>query len=110
MFEHILTLEDLEKIVSLVDPRGVFALHTVVKEEIPAEPNWFYLLPVHCSFFTNRSMEILFNKWAFYASLYDPESRMWFWFKENRMEEMERFATKHSKSLFIKKGFADYWK
>lgn len=76
VFEHILDLEDLDNIVDLIHEKGVMALHTLISDEIPKDPNWFYLYPVHVSFFSNKSMEILFEKWGFKSSLYHPESQL----------------------------------
>ena len=82
------------------------ALHTLITEEIPRDSNWFYLYPVHVSFFTNKSMKILFNKWGFKSSLYHPESQLWFFFKETK-EFDQGFLNEHN--LFYKDGFMDYW-
>lgn len=107
VFEHILDITDLDNIVDLIHDKGVMALHTLISEDIPKDPKWFYLYPVHVSFFTNKSMELLFEKWGFQSSLYHPESQLWFFFKENKEFEQE-FLNKNS--LFYKKGFMDYWK
>ncbi|KOS60726.1 methyltransferase domain-containing protein [Lysinibacillus agricola] len=106
VFEHIVDLRDLDNIVSLINENGVMAVHTLITEKIPRDPNWFYLYPVHVSFFTNKSMEILFNKWGFKSSLYHLESQLWFFFKENK-EFDQRFLSENN--LFYKDGFMDYW-
>ncbi|WP_310501057.1 class I SAM-dependent methyltransferase [Paenibacillus qinlingensis] len=107
VFEHILDFEDFKKIIELLGDRGVLALHTLVAEEIPQDSEWFYLVPVHVSFFTNRSMDILFKKWGFVSSLYHLESRMWFFFKHElniKTEVLNKY------NLHYKVGFMDYWK
>jgi hypothetical protein len=83
VFEHVREREILESINNLVADDGVLILHTFVAEEIPGDPKWFYLLPVHCSFFTNKSMQTLFEIWGYKVSIYHVPSRMWFWFKKN---------------------------
>jgi len=82
-FEHVRSISALDEVVELVAQDGVLALHALVREAIPPDPTWFYLLPVHSTFFTNRSMEILFARWRFKASIYHLESRMWFWFRHD---------------------------
>ena len=113
VFEHLRTRSEIDEIVGLLCPRGVLALHVLVCEEIPADPNWFYLLAAHCSFFTNRSMQILFDEWGFSSTLYHVESRLWFWFREEPdalkqfLKSPERFVRGE---VVYKRGFAGYWK
>jgi hypothetical protein len=113
VFEHILSLPSLQEITSLVADDGVFALHTLAREEIPKDPGWFYLLPVHCAFYTNRSMEILFANLGFNASVYHVDSRMWFWFRKNgdRVRQILHTQKNRMKGEYhFKFGFVDYWK
>jgi hypothetical protein len=114
VFEHVRDRPSLDEIAGLVAENGVFALHVLVCEDIPKDPGWFYLLPVHCTFFTNKSMKILFEQWNFRISLYHMPSRMWFWFREesDAVEQfMEKKAGRVSPNDFhYKKGFMDYWK
>ena len=114
VFEHIRNLETLNKIEHLVSQNGCLAIHTLVREEIPQDPNWFYLLPVHCSLFSNKSMQILFEKWKYEFSLYHVPSRMWFWYRK-KPENLEKIITNlnkdhKEKEYFYKSGFMDYWK
>lgn len=113
VFEHVRDREPLDEMAALVAQRGVFAIHTLVREEIPADPNWFYLLPMHCAFFTNRSMQLLFEQWGFHSSLYHVDSRLWFWFREMN-DRLKQFLERPSGILtgetYFKQGFADYWK
>ncbi len=103
-FEHARHRDDLDEVNKLVRDEGVLALHTLVCEEIPKDPNWFYLVPVHSIVYTNQAMQILFDQWGYKCSIYNPESRMWFWFKQdiNRLDLPNRFI--------YQKGFVDYWK
>ena len=102
----------LSEIVDLVADAGVMAVHTLVRESIPPDPSWFYLLPVHCSFFTNKSMQILFDKWGFESSIYHIESRMWFWFRQDsdRIGSMLEKEGWKLGEVYFKKAFMDYWK
>lgn len=118
VFEHLLSVEFLDEINRLVSTNGVLATHTMVREVIPRNPEWFYLLPVHCTFHTNKSMEILFNRWGYKASVYSPLSRLWFFFKcdVDRIEQKIANLNKQKKhqtaetAYYFKKGFMDYWK
>ncbi|WCN36740.1 class I SAM-dependent methyltransferase [Aneurinibacillus uraniidurans] len=113
VFEHVLDIKDLDYIASLVDEDGVLAVHTWVGEEVPRDPEWFYLLPVHCSFYTNESMQILFERWGFKTSIYHPDSRLWFWFKKENIhveEVIQNFKSEKGAKFHFKKGFMDYWK
>ena len=111
VFEHILSIDSIADIFNLIDnDNGVLALHTLVREDIPPDPGWFYLLPVHCAFFTNKSMQILFECFDFMASLYHVEARMWFWFKRKPSPKSIKTLTSIPGSWVYKKGFVDYWK
>lgn len=116
VFEHLLNTVDLELINGLVSENGVLALHTFVAEKIQRDPLWFYLLPTHCTFFTNKSMQILFERWEYQASIYHVESRLWFWFKNN-IDELEdvirsvnNMAGREGLYYHFKRGFVDFWK
>jgi hypothetical protein len=71
MFEHVLRRQDMDRVNSVVDAEGALIIHTVVCENVPNDPNWFYLRPpVHTAFHTNKSMEILMGQWGYRMSLY----------------------------------------
>lgn len=110
-FEHILNREDIDNVVNCISKNGVLILHTVICETIPQNSSWFYLTPVHCAFFTNKSMDILMKDWGFVYSIYSPISKCWVFFKEKPDFDIqkinEEFQTKY---LFEKDGFMDYWK
>ena len=113
VFEHVREREILESINSLVDDNGVLAIHTLVTEKIHRDSTWFYLLPVHCSFFTNKSMQILFETWEYKVSIYHVPSRMWFWFRKNsnfikRLFDQNRINK--DMGFYFKEGFMDYWR
>lgn len=109
VFEHVRKREDLDRIASLVAEDGVLALHTFVCEAIPKDPDWFYLLPVHCTMFTNNSMQRLFDQWGFMASLYHVPSQMWFWFRKN-IDAVKSFMESTPTGFHAREAFVDYWK
>lgn len=114
LFEHVRNMEVLDEINNFVDYDGAFAIHTLVREEIPNDPDWFYLLPVHCSFHTNKSMKILMKNWKYTCSTYCPESKMWVFFKNNSEQVLLDVQSINSlmgyNYLHFKKDFMDYWK
>lgn len=115
VFEHVRDLGTLDHISSLVAPLGVLAIHTLVCETVPADPNWFYLLPVHVAFFSNKSMQILFERWKFSSSLYHVPGRIWFFFK-NETVDAESLAAQGNnffgQNIFYGRNgaFANFWK
>jgi hypothetical protein len=114
VFEHLRFKKEFDHVNSLVAKEGVLGLHTLVSEAVPQDPNWFYLAPVHSSFHTNRSMQILFEQWGYTSSVYSVEAQLWLWFKTDRrrVEEIVRGANLRSEGPFyvFKPGFVDYWK
>lgn len=113
MFEHVLNRDLLEEVNSLVADNGVLMIHTVICENVPKDPNWFYLLPVHTAFHTNRSMSILMQQWGYKSSIYSPQAKCWFLFK--KLEQGEAIVKQINQELqtkwfYYKEGFVDYWK
>lgn len=114
VYEHVRSIKPLEEMQELVGKNGCLAIHTLVREDIPADSQWFYLLPVHCSLFTNKSMKVLFDRWGFEYSIYHIPSRLWFWFKK-KPKNVEKIISDLNKKtgdldFFGKKGFMDFWK
>lgn len=115
MFEHITNRDDLEKLNSVVSEEGCLILHTVICENIPNDPDWFYLeAPVHCAFHTNKSMTELMRQWNYMDSIYCPTSKCWVLFKKDSKYRFETINTINKELqrsyLYYKKGFVDYWK
>lgn len=116
MFEHVLERNALENVNNIVSKNGVLILHTVVCENVPKDPNWFYLVPpVHTAFHTNKSMGILMNQWGYSSSIYCPPSKCWILLKEKSTSEAEKLCDKINNELqsnwfYFKLGFVDYWK
>ncbi|QFS43155.1 class I SAM-dependent methyltransferase [Nostoc sphaeroides] len=111
VFEHIRERHTLDVINSLIAKDGVLALHVMVKEDIPLDPDWFYLQPPHVSFFTNQSMQILFKQWNYKASIYHVPSRLWFWFRQMDNIQMSVIKTllTETEGFYFKEGFMNYW-
>lgn len=115
MFEHVLRREDLDQINSIVDSEGCLIIHTVICENIPKDPNWFYFLPpVHTAFHTNKSMEILMKQWNYRSSIYSPKSKCWVLLRDN-IDVIEKKIKDLNEELqstwfYCKNGFVDYWK
>ena len=114
VFEHVRDRSTLNEIESFVSSSGCFAIHTLVPESIPQDPEWMYLLPVHCSFHTNKSMQILMEQWGYECSVYNEHAKMWILFHQPSREIGPRVA-RLNKSLgwdylHFKEGFMDYWK
>jgi hypothetical protein len=113
VFEHVRGRATLDEIESYVSPEGQLAVHTLVRGEIPADPNWMYLLPVHCAFHTNRSMQMLMEQWNYTSSVYNENAKLWVMFKRPAAEIAEKVRMLNSalgfEYLHFKKGFMDYW-
>lgn len=111
VFEHLLGKNDIDDIVKLLSDKGTLAIHTLICEEVPCDPDWFYLLPVHCSFYSNRAMSILFKHYGFKGCAYSLEARMWFFFLDlDVMESLESKKEALAGEWFFSKAFIDYWK
>jgi hypothetical protein len=114
VFEHLMRRDQFDAIESLVSQSGVLGIHTLVCEDVPQDPSWFYLAPVHCAFHTNRSMERLFRQWGYSCSVYNVAAQLWLWFKQpaDRVEALVQQANRRAacSSYVFKTGFVDYWK
>jgi hypothetical protein len=113
VFEHVRDRATLDEIESYVEEAGCLGLHTLVRGDIPADPKWMYLLPVHCSFHTNKSMGILMKQWGYTCSVYNEHAKMWVWFKKEP-SEVEEAAMALNRLLgweyvHFKVGFVDFW-
>ncbi|NUY82298.1 methyltransferase domain-containing protein [Flavobacterium sp. MAH-1] len=115
LFEHLTTRDMFDSINDLVADDGCMIIHTVICENIPANPDWFYLEPpVHCAFHTNASMEMLIQQWGYVSSVYVPKAKCWVLFKKenvNLVETVMKINKEFQAEYAIyKKGFVDYWK
>lgn len=114
LFEHLFTRASFDQINDLVSRSGCLMIHTVICENIPKDPDWFYLeVPVHCSFHTNKSMSVLMEDWGYKSSVYCPNAKSWILFKDDsnvkeKVTEINNLL--QTNYLVYKKGFVDYWK
>lgn len=113
VFEHVRDRDTLDEIESYVSPDGCLGVHTLVRGEIPSDPEWMYLLPVHCAFHTNRSMQILMDFWGYKCSVYNEHSKMWIMFRKDpdrvRKQADALNILMGWEYLHFKNGFMDYW-
>lgn len=113
VFEHVRSRDTLDEIESCVSQEGCFAIHTLVRGEIPKDPEWMYLLPVHCAFHTNRSMQHLMLEWGYSCSVYNEQAKLWMLFRaDSRDIEAKVADINHNlgwKWLHFKVGFMDFW-
>lgn len=114
LFEHVRSRDTLDQIEACVArDDGVLAVHTLVRGEIPCDSNWMYLLPVHCAFHTNRSMQILMGQWGYRCSVYNENAKLWAMFHGEEDSVRARVASLNAamthKYLHLKEGFMDYW-
>jgi hypothetical protein len=112
VFEHLTERSHFDNIKNLINSKGAMFIHTLICENVPKNPNWFYLLPVHTTFFTNKSMDILMRQWDFSYSLYCPKAKTWVLLheepKKSKIEAINQSI--QSEFLILKEGFVDYWK
>jgi 2-polyprenyl-3-methyl-5-hydroxy-6-metoxy-1,4-benzoquinol methylase len=110
LFEHLRNRTEIDAIIKLTAEDGIFVLHTLVRGEIPKDPSWFYLLPVHTIFYTNQAMRILFHESGFQSSLYAVDSRLWLWFRSSRSKLLKRYPGLASEQNWkFSDGFMAYW-
>ncbi len=113
VFEHVRSRDTLNEIHALVARDGCLAVHTLVCGDIPRDPEWMYLLPVHTAFHTNRSMDLLMRQWGYTCSVYNEHSKLWILFRgpaadiERRVAELNTFLG--WEYLHFATGFMAYW-
>jgi len=116
VMEHLRTRAQIDALFALVADNGVMGIHTLVAEYVPQNADWFYLLSVHCSFFSNRSMQVLFDQHGYRCSIYNVASRLWFWFKQPAEEVAPIIAVANARAVdpmyqyIFADHFVDYWK
>jgi hypothetical protein len=115
MFEHIRSRSDLDEVNCAVASDGALIIHSVICENIPADPDWFYYRPpVHCAFHTNKSMGILMEQWGYSCSAYSPQAKCWVLFKKKPADFEKRlsFINNQIKDRFFyfEDGFVSFWK
>ena len=81
VFEHVRSRETLDEIEMCVAPKGCFGIHTMIFDTGPTEP-FPYALPVHCAFFTWRSIKLLMHAWGYYRIVCHKDSPTWLLFQD----------------------------
>ncbi|MEW8505076.1 MAG: class I SAM-dependent methyltransferase [Candidatus Thiodiazotropha sp.] len=108
--EHLRDRLSMDAIAGLSAGSGCLALHTLVRGEIPRNPSWFYLLPVHTIFYTNEGMARLFEQWGFISSIYAVNARLWICFRKPMNELLRQWPElAESPGLKATEGFLAYW-
>lgn len=111
VLEHLIGWSEVDKFFSLAKENGVICLHTLICEEVPCDPDWFYLLPVHCTLWTNTAMSKVYNRYGYKGCAYHPEAQMWFFFKdEKQYEKLKEVHEAIPGSWVFSRSFVDYWK
>jgi hypothetical protein len=115
MLEHITQRKDIDDLNNLVADDGCLVIHTLICENIPKDPNWFYLKPpVHTAFHTNKSMTVLMDQWGYKSSIYCPGSKSWILFKKDNgdLKRLANLVNEELQTVYVhyKPGFVDYWK
>ncbi len=103
VFEHLTHRGQLDAIEALVADGGVLGVHLLIPREVPADPSWVYLLPVHCAFHNWESMRRLMIQWGYEASVYCDQARMWLFFKsrEGVREKVQAINAKQKRDYLL---------
>ncbi len=113
VFEHFTRRAQWDAVEALVSPQGAFGVCTLVAEHVPNDPDWFYLEPPHCAFFSNAAMDRLFRDWGYRCSIYNLAARLWIWFRSNPGAVAAKVDQLNGAGLgpyLFQEGFLDYWK
>lgn len=112
VLEHLRGKKQVETIFDLAKNDGTVVVHTLICEEVPKDPDWFYIdFPAHCTIWTNEAMSQLYREYGFIGCAYHVEARMWFFFRSH--EKFERLKTASgaiSGTWAFSDSFVDYWK
>jgi len=100
-FEHSTQRTFLDQANCLVKPDGAMLIYTLISENVPQDPNWFYLDPVHSFFHTRKSMKILMNQWGYEASLFCIPAQTWCLFKKNQYADVIRDINIEFQQLYL---------
>ena len=113
VFEHLAGKEQVDKVMRLLKNTGTFCLHTLVCEEVPRDPKWFYFQPVHCTCWTNKSMRQFYDEYKFLGCAYNFKAKMWLMFRDSqvfyRIKTNPSFCDQRD-TWFFSDGFIDYYK
>jgi len=111
VFEHLIGEKKIDALLSLANDKGIIAIHTLVCDEVPCDPEWYYLLPYHCTLWTNKAMKKLYKEYKYVGCAYHVEARMWFFFKDKeKYEKLQNSYKNISGTWVFSEDFVDYWK
>ena len=111
VLEHLIGRTEIDRFFDLVNEEGIVIFHTLICEEVPKDPNWFYIdEPVHCTLWTNEAMRKLYIEKGFQGCAYHVDSKMWIFLKLKDDYEYLKAKKRESKIWVFSKGFVDYWK
>ncbi|WP_026523444.1 methyltransferase domain-containing protein [Butyrivibrio sp. MB2005] len=111
VLEHLRGKGELLEVLSFLNEDGIFAFHTLICEEVPHDPEWFYYLSTHCTFYSNEAMSRLYNEFGFNGCIYNVDAQMWFCFRNRSLyEQFRQKKSSLSGTLVFGDGFVDYWK
>ena len=111
MFEHLYGWEDINPILELLNDHGILFLFTLICEEVPQDPDWFYIRPSHVTYWTNAAMSRLFDRWGYVGCAYHEEAKLWMFFKDKaQYQELQAKKDMIDGTFVFSDHFVDYWK
>ena len=111
VFEHLHGKEDIDPILNLLNEHGILFLHTLVCEEVPKDPDWYYLMTGHITMWTNAAMTHLYDSRGYVGCAYNVDARMWM-FSKDKAQYLNFQSKKDSVegTTIFSEHFIDYWK
>ena len=111
VLEHLIGQDEVYFVFDLLNDQGTFCLHTLICEDVPCDPSWFYLGDDHVTIWTNKAMSILYEQKRFLGCAYHVEAQMWFFFRDREKFEMLREMKNDIPGTWVLSDqFVDYWK
>ena len=112
VLEHMIGMDDVDRLFGLVSPTGTAIIHTLICEEVPRDPEWFYIWkPFHSTIWSNKAMSIIFKQYGFLGCAYHVQSKMWLFFKDSeKYVKAKSIAGKVDGEWVFSENFVDYWK
>lgn len=111
VLEHLIGREQIDAFFDLLNDGGTACIHTLICENVPCDPEWFYIkYPVHCTLWTNRAMTELYKQKNFRGCAYYIKGQMWFFFKNKDKYEATKSLYSNTNQLVFSDDFIDYWK
>lgn len=111
VFEHLAGRGQVDKVLRLLKDDGTFCVQTLICENVPEDPEWFYFRPVHCTIWTNQAMDYFFEQYGFIGCAYNLRAQMWLMFRSIEVFERARKAYSMDKKVWtFSDRFIDYYK